>query len=350
MAGERTEAATPKRRQEARREGRVGKSVDLTVAPALLGGLLILQAIASGFLPSMGGIFRHSLALAGSRELTAAELQPFGWTVGLQAFALVAPLMLGVVAITLIAGVGQVGVLFSAKAVAPQFSRLNPLSGLQRLLSPRGLVELLKAVVKVVLIGAVGASVLAANQAQLVALIALPPALAAGTIAAIGAEIALKCGLAYLVLATLDYFYQRFEFEKSIRMSKEEVKQEIKQQEGSPEIKARIKRIQREMATRRMMAKVPKAAVVVTNPTHYAVALAYDAVTDAAPRVVAKGVDLIALQIKRVAAEHEVPCVENVDLARTLYATVELDHEIPSELYQAVAEVLAYIYRQRGKR
>lgn len=350
MAGERTEAATPKRRQEARREGRVGKSVDLTVAPAFLGGLLILQAVGSGFLPSMDGIFRHSIALAGSRELTIPELQPFAWTLGFQALALVAPLMLGVVAITLVAGVGQVGVLFSAKAVAPQVSRLNPLSGLQRLVSPRGLVELLKAVVKIVLIGAVGFSVLSANQAQLVALIALPPALAAGTIAAIGVEIALKCGLAYLVLAALDYFYQRFEFEKSIRMSKEEVKQEIKQQEGSPEIKARIKRIQREMATRRMMAKVPKAAVVVTNPTHYAVALAYDAVADAAPRVVAKGVDLIALQIKRVAAEHEVPCVENVDLARTLYATVELDHEIPSELYQAVAEVLAYIYRQRGKR
>ena len=350
MAGERTEAATPKRRQEARREGQVGKSIDVTVAAGLLGGLVILQVTGGGFVPSLMGIFRQSVAIAGQRELTAAQLQPFGWSVATQTFALLAPLMLGVLTITLIAGVGQVGLLFSSKALTPQFSRLNPAAGLQRLVSPRGLVELAKAVVKVILIGAVGYSVLAANHAQIVAMIALPPAAAVSAIAGIGAEVALKCGLAYLVLAAFDYFYQRFEFEKSIRMSKDEIKQELKQQEGNPEIKARVKRIQREMATSRMMAKVPKAAVVVTNPTHYAVALAYDSIADAAPRVVAKGVDLIAQQIKRVAAEHEVPCVENVALARTLYATVDLDQEIPSELYQAVAEVLAYIYRQRGQR
>ncbi|GIW07812.1 MAG: flagellar biosynthetic protein FlhB [Dehalococcoidia bacterium] len=350
MAGERTEAATPKRRQEARREGQVGKSIDVTVATALLGGLVILQAVGGSFLPSLSGIFRESLAAATTRELTTAHLQPFGWSVGMQAFTLVAPVMLGVVAITLIAGVGQVGLLFSTKAVTPQLSRLNPLTGLQRLVSPRGLVELVKSVAKIVLIGAVAYSVLAANQLQIVALIAVPPAAAAAAIAAIGAEIAFKCGLAYLALSALDYFYQRFEFEKSIRMSKDEIKQELKQQEGNPEIKARVKRIQRQMATSRMMAKVPKAAVVVTNPTHYAVALAYDSIADPAPRVVAKGVDLIALQIKRIAAEHDVPCVENVSLARTLYATVELDEAIPSELYQAVAEVLAYIYRLRGKR
>ncbi|MFN8535297.1 MAG: flagellar biosynthesis protein FlhB [Dehalococcoidia bacterium] len=350
MAGERTEAATPRRRQEARREGQVGKSADLTIAAALIAALLIVQSTGGAFLSNAGVIFRESLAAASVREVTIGQLQPFGWAVGLQALAMVAPLMLGVLGVTLIAGVGQVGLLFSTKAITPQFSRLNPLSGLQRLVSPRGLVELGKSIAKIVVIGAVAWAVISSHQLTIVSLMTLAPLGAASAIAGIGVELALKCGGAYLVIAALDYFYQRFEFEKSIRMSKDEVKQELKQQEGNPEIKSRVRKIQREMAAGRMMAKVPKAAVVITNPTHYAVALSYDALNDGAPRVVAKGVDLVAQQIKRVAAESAVPCVENVPLARALYSSVDLDQEVPAELYQAVAEVLAYIYRLRDRR
>ncbi|MCL6648241.1 MAG: flagellar biosynthesis protein FlhB [Chloroflexi bacterium] len=349
MAGERTEAATPRRRREARQEGQVGKSLDLTVALTLLATLLIVQQTGGAFLNGTAAIFREAMATS-TRPLTLPELQPFAWRVALQSLVLVAPLLLGSVAVSLAAGLGQVGLLFSLKAVSPQLSRLNPLLGLQRLFSARGLVELGKALTKVLIVGLVGASVLAEHATTIITTLALPPLAASTVIASIGGELALKSGLAYLILAAFDYAYQRFEYEKSLRMTREEVKQEVKQQEGNPEIKSRIKRIQRQIASGRMMAKVPKATVVITNPTHYAAALAYDAVNDRAPRLVAKGVDLIALQIKRVAAEHGVPCVENVALARLLYTTVELDAEIPSELYQAVAEVLAYIYRLRGQR
>lgn len=350
MAGERTEAATPRRRREARNEGQVGKSHDLTVAIGLVAAMVIIQATGAGMFQQGEALTRHILGSLPAGDITLGDLNQVGSIALNQLATMMLPLMIGTLGVTLIAGFGQVGLIFTAKTIMPQFSRINPGSGIKRIFSLQGGVELLKAVVKMAIVGGVAYTVLNAHLTEIASAAGLPPMTAYGVMAGIGLELALKCALTYLIVAALDYFYQRWQFEQSIRMSKDEIKQEFKQQEGNPEIKGRIRQLQRQIATRRMMSQVKKADVVITNPTHYAVAIAYDGINQTAPVVLAKGVDLIAQQIKKEAAEHNIPMVENVPLARALYAAVDLDQEIPAELYQAVAEVLAFIFKLRGRR
>lgn len=260
----------------------------------------------------------------------------------------VAPIVLAIMVTGLAVNLVQVGPGFNMSAVAPNLSKLNPLTGLQRLFSPKALVEVVKAVVKLSVTGFVAYQVIMANIPNLVALQTASPEGALVHLGGIIMEIAQKCGLALVAMAIADYAYQKRSFENSLKMTKQEVKEEAKAAEGNPQVKGKIKQMQRQYALRRMMQSVPLADVVVTNPTHYAVAIEYKPKRNQAPIITAKGQDLVAENIKRIARESGVPVLESPPLARALYRAVEIGDTVPPAMYQAVAEVLAFIYRLKG--
>ncbi|MGB5986176.1 MAG: flagellar biosynthesis protein FlhB [Desulfobacterales bacterium] len=347
---ERTEKATPKRRQEARKKGQVAQSREIPSALILICGMGALYLAGPhcylGLRRLTAGFFR--------RAAHAATLHPEGLhsMLGeiLGQFALiVAPLMAAVLMAGLAANIAQVGFFVSGEALTPKFSKLNPLQGFKRLFSLRSFVELTKSLLKMGLVGGIAYLAVARELDQFPGMMNVEVPVLFSYIAGLSFKIGINVALALLVLAALDYGYQRWQFEKNMMMTKEEVKEEHKQMEGDPKIKARIRAIQMETARRRMMEAVPEATVVITNPTHYAVALKFVSGEMDAPRVVAKGAGFVAQRIKETAQDHQVPVVEDKPLARSLYASVDLNHFIPVELYQAVAEILAYVYRLRGQ-
>ncbi|HUI10287.1 MAG TPA: flagellar biosynthesis protein FlhB [Bacteroidota bacterium] len=346
---ERTEPATDKKRADARKKGKVFRSQELNSAAVLVFSALLLSFAGGGMASGIADMARElfgtagtfRVTAAGARELLVREIVRFG--------VIALPVLGGVAAAGLALNLAQVGFSFTLEPMMPELARINPLSGIKRVLgSRRSWVELLKNVLKVTLVGYIAWDALQGILADAVTLMDGDP----GTIVAYmghGAiSLALKTGLAFLVMAALDYAYQRFEYEKELRMTKQEVKDEAKQQEGDPQVKARVRSIQRRIAYRRMMQDVPTADVVVTNPTHVAVALKYDTEKMSAPKVVASGADLVAQKIREIAAENGVPIVEDRPLARALFQSVEVGEEIPEKLFQAVAQVLAYIYRLKG--
>jgi len=348
---ERTEKPTPKRRSKARREGRVARSADLSAAGALLGGLAALALQAPALLARTEAIVHDGLARSGRPGLVAegAGLGALlAWSARSFAAA-AAPVALGAAAGGLVAGVAQAGLRFSPKALRPSFERLNPGAGLKRLLGKRQLVELAKSLAKLAVVGGAGASALWAHASGLGALVGAPPGLLAGRIGSSVLSVAVRAGAALLALALLDYAWQRRLHERSLRMTKDEVKREARENDLSPELRGRIRRRQVEVSRRRMLAEVARADVVVVNPTHYAVALRYDG-TRPAPEVVAKGADHLARRIREAAEEARVPVVHAPPLARALYRDVELGGLIPEELFHAVAEVLAFVFRTAGAR
>jgi flagellar biosynthetic protein FlhB len=297
----------------------------------------------------MMDLFRTSLGNAAGVQLNAANLQHLVMdSIGGMAVTL-APIFAGLLLIGLGVSISQVGFMFSFEPIMPRFDKMNPIAGLRKtLVSRRTLVELLKNLIKVSIIAGVAyvsVNNLINNSFELMEsdVPSIAQAIVSGSLG-----IGLKIGLAFLGLAGIDYFYQRFEYEQDLRMTKQEVKEESKQTEGDPIVKSRIRLLQRRIAYKRMMQDVPKADVVVTNPTHFAVALKYEPEKMSAPKVVAKGADLMAKKIREVAAEHNVPLVEDKMLARALYQTIEIGEEIPEKLFQAVAQVLAYIYRLKN--
>jgi len=346
---ERTEPATDKKRADARKKGKVFRSQELNSAAVLVFSALLLSfaggAMASGIADMARELFGTAGTLrvtaAGVHELMAREVVRFG--------AVALPVLAGITLASLALNFAQVGFSFTLEPMMPELGRINPLSGMKRVLgSRRSLVELLKNVIKVTLVGYIAWDALQGILGDAVTLMDGDPSQIVAYMGHGATGLALKTGFAFLVMAALDYAYQRFEYEKEMRMTKQEVKDESRQQEGDPQVKARVRSIQRRIAYRRMMQDVPKADVVVTNPTHVAVALKYDTAKMSAPRVVAKGADLVARKIREVAAEHGVPIVEDRPLARALFTTVEIGEEIPEKLFQAVAQLLAYIYRLKG--
>lgn len=262
---------------------------------------------------------------------------------------IVAPVFGAMIIIGVVANVLQVGFKVSPKAMELKLDKLNIVAGLGRLFTTRSLVTLVRDSLKLFIIGFVAYKVIMSESDQFLTLADMSIGPLAATTGKLAVIIALKIGVAVLILAILDYAYQRFDFEKSIRMSHQEVKEEYKDTEGSPQIKARIRQIQRQTAQKRMMQEVPKADVVITNPTHYAVALKYDSEAMNAPTVIAKGQNLIAQKIKEIAYENEIPVIEDKALAQALFKMCEIGQMVPHNLYRAVAEVLAYVYRLRGK-
>jgi flagellar biosynthetic protein FlhB len=351
---QRTEEATPRRREDARSKGQVALSSELVAALGLAGGVTLLATGGAALARATAdGLARGLSALPalGTSELDARTSAALirGSLDGV--LGVLAAVALPTVLVAGLAGYAQVGFRFTPQAVEADPSKLDPLRGLQRVFSARSVVRAAFAALKIVLI---------ASSAAVVAWLHVDDVARAGTnevgplLAALG-TVALRATAAALlvivVLALVDMLFQRFQLERDLRMSKREVKEEHRLTEGDPHVRARIRRLQRELAGRRQMADVPKATVVVTNPTHYSVALRYEregARGRGAPRVVAKGVDRVALRIREIAAEAGVMCFEDVALARALHARCEIGDEIPLELYQAVAEVLAYVYRIRG--
>jgi flagellar biosynthetic protein FlhB len=346
---QRTENATPKRKQDARKQGQTARSADLPSALGLLAGLLALRFAGPLMWQGLAQIVQGDLAAITQPDLTAqVALGLVGQSLlaGLLAVVpLLAALMLGGV----ITSVIQTGGIVSAKAIAPKFDRVNPGTGLKRLFSVRTGFELGKTAVRLAIFLTVAASMAPTVVADVVRLgttgLSAVPDLIGGIVFAV----VLRLAAAGAILATLDYLFQRWQFTRGLRMTRQEVRDELRQTEGDPQVKQRIHRLQRQRARQRMMQEVPKATVVLANPTHIAVALRYESGKSRAPVVVAKGRDLVAQQIKVLAAQHGVPIIENPPLARSLYAAVKLGREIPYHFYRAVAEVLAFVYRLKRR-
>jgi len=347
-----TEPATPKRKEEARRQGQVAMSRDLSTAAILLGGIGLLASMTPVGLERMTDITRQRLTLsfpaAFYSGLSIEEVYSVVIQTAVTVLTLSLPIVAGILLIGSSASLAQTGFLWRANALQPDFSRISPLKGFKRLASLRSVVELVKGLLKIAIVTGIGWFVARNDIGQIPELIEFDM----GTVLQVTGRLALKISLAVtgaiVVLAILDYFYQQYEWERSLRMSKDEVKEEHKSAEGDPLIKNRVRLAQRELARKRMMAAVKTADVVVTNPTHLAVALKYEAGKMTAPIVVAKGAGLIAERIREIARHHGVPVVEQKFVARTLFKLVEIGKEIPADLYRAVAEILAYVYRSRG--
>lgn len=347
---ERTEAATPRRREQVRRRGQVAKSVELTSAIVLLVAFVALRACAEYMSGRLGGLMTDAISRSAVISPTTNEFYSYLIRVGLETLLIMAPVVLAVGVIGFAVTSVQVGFVLSGEPLVPNFARLDPVAGLSRMVSARALVELAKAMIKVVAVGYVGYKAIAGEYQNLFGMADMSVGRMVAYVGGLTFNVGIKIGVVLVVLGIADYMFQRFEFEKSIRMTKEEVRQEAKEYDGDPLIRSRIRAKQRQMSMARMMHAVKKADVVVTNPTHYAVALAYDQAKMDAPVVVAKGKNLIAERIKEVAREHGVQIVENKPLAQALYKSVEIGQQIPVELYKAVAEVLAYVYRLQHRR
>lgn len=348
MAGqERSEAATPRRRQEARRRGQTARSAEINSAAGLLAGFLFFRYWGSGLVDQLGALMTGSFRNLNQRDLTVDTVMAVFGQFGLGLAQMLGPVFAVMVVVGVVANVAQVGLLLTTQPLQPDFSRVNPFEGAKRLVSMRSLVELGKSVLKLAIVGYVVWRVV---ESRLMVLMLTPTMAwqsAVATIVTVVFDAAIWAGGLLFVLAAADYAYQRFQFEKSIKMSREEVKEEFKQTEGNPVIKQRVRQLQRAVAQRRMMQAVPQADVVITNPTHFAVALQYDAKTMRAPRVVAKGADLLAQQIKQIASESGVPMMENKPLAQALYKMCEVGQEVPPDMYATVAELLAFVFRLR---
>ena len=347
---EKTEPPTERRRQEARQEGNVAKSMDLTAACTLLAGVIVLDLFGQRLLNGMTNALK--LVLSGAhvdnptRPEAMAKLTHF--SVDLLGSMLM-PLALSIMVVGVASTVGQVGFLITGKPLKPTFSKLSPLSGAQNLLNARGGIRLLMSVLKVLLIGGVATWMIYYDFAMILHLSELAVIQAFSLACSMVYNLALKLAILLLLLGLLDYVLQKWQHERDLMMSKQEVKEEMKKMEGDPMVKQRRSRVAKQLAEQRTAQSVPDADVVVTNPTHYAVALRYDSSEMTAPKVIAKGADYLAMRMRQIAAANAVPIVERRPLARALYSGVEVGQEIPPEHYAAVAEILAYVYRISGE-
>jgi len=345
---ERTEQATPKRLEEARKKGQVPRSTELSTAAVCIGAAVAIYTLGRMAAGQFADFMHDSLSLSPARVMESASLWPALRESAARALWIILPMLGATFCAALAAPIAIGGWNFSGEAMVPQFSRLNPATGIGRVFSTRGLVELGKGLAKVAVVALIAYVLLKGMTPQMMGLSAEPLNGAIGHAAALAgyALLVLACGLA--VIAAVDVPYQLWQHSRDLRMTREEVKEEYKESEGSPETRGRIREAQRALAKGRMLQEVPKADVVITNPTHFSVALRYDEKRMRAPTVVAKGTDLIAAKIREVATEHGVPIVEAPPLARALYRSVELGREVPAALYVTVAQVLTYVYQLRS--
>ena len=353
-AGEKTERATPKKRREARERGQVLKSTEVNAAfcCAIIFGFMLI--FSGPLVRQLGELIYYSLGDGllywSGLVLDARQTQAILISLMLPMAAILLPILLTALLAGLLINIVQVGFLFTTKPLLPKLERISPLKGFKRIFSVKTLSELVKALVKVTCLGLLLYNNYQALLYQFPAFTGVNIAAAIPQILRMSFILALKMTVALAIIALFDYLFQWWSFEKELRMTKQEVKDEYKLTEGDPQIKGRIRAKQRQMSAQRMMQQVPAADVVITNPTHYAVALAYKQETHAAPLVLAKGQDFLARKIKEIAAEHNIEMVENAGLARSLYQFCEVGAEIPAEFYQAVADILVYVYNVRGRR
>lgn len=347
MSQERTEKATPKKREDARKKGQIARGAELPSALALLAAVSALYTFGSTMIEEVNANIRASAShIAGSHLLTDTDLHLMLLHGGKFLALLTLPIAAFGFAAVVVGNFAQGGLSFTGAPFLRGGEKLNPVSNLKRIFGPDALVNLAKSAVKLAFICIVAYGVLGPVVAEAPALMNAPLQTVATKLGEILFALAFRSGIVLLVLAAADYGYAYYKHEKSLRMTKQEIRDEYKQQEGDPMIKGMRRRAARTMAQKRSLIEVPSATVVVTNPTHFAVALRYDRSRDAAPTVVAKGADNFAAKIREIARENEVPLIENPPLARGLYKAVEPNQTIPVEFFGAVAEVLAYVYRQ----
>ncbi len=351
-AADKTEEPTAKKLQDARKEGQVAKSQEL-ISGAMLFALFIAIKLFGGYMAnSFIKVFYRNYGYISTYAVETPELgnltSMFGRAM-LDILLMTLPIFAFAVVIALLLNIFQVKWKVTSKPLQPKFSRLNPVSGFKKIISPEKLFELVKAIAKIIVIFSVAYSTLMDEIDKLKILYDLELISAVLYISEFVVDMGIKISAVYLLIGLVDYMYQKFKFKKDMKMSKQEVKDEYKQQEGDPQVKGKIKSKMRETSMRRMMQKMPEADVVITNPTHFACAIQYDKEKASAPVLIAKGADHLAQKLKDIAKEHNVPIVENKPLARMLYYNVEVDSEIPQELYQMTAEVLAYVYQLKNK-
>ena len=352
-SGERTERATPKKRRDARERGQVLKSTEVNAAfcCAIIFGFMLLyrETLVLRLNELTYYHLGDSLLYFSGIALNPREIQAIFIALLLPLATLLLPILLTAVLAGLFANVAQVGFLFTTKPLMPKLERISPLKGFKRIFSVKTLSELLKSLIKVICLGWLLYKNFLALMYQFPGLTGANIGAALLEILRISFTLALKMTLVLAIIALFDYLFQWWSFEKELRMTKQEVKDEYKLTEGDPQVKGRIRSKQRQMSAQRMMAQVPTADVVITNPTHYAVALVYKQGENEAPLVLAKGQDFLARKIKEIAAEHGIEMVENIELARSLYQFCEVGSEIPTEFYQAVADILVYVYGIKNK-
>lgn len=350
MAGEeKTEKATPKKREDQRKEGNVLQSKEIVTAASVLGIFASVRLLAGFIMKNLLSYTARVYEQSGTYVLNADNLYPIIINMMTVFVMAVGPVCAIAVLLGIIPTVAQTRGLFTMKALKPKFSRLNPLQGIKKMFSLQAVVGIVKGLIEVIIIGWLIYNEISKRLPKILSLM----------------DVGLMQGLAYIGLsvfdlimlicivlvfvAAADFLFQWWQFEKNIKMSKQEVKEEYKQMEGDPQVKSKIKQRQQQMAQQRMMQDVPSADVIVRNPTHYAVALRYDQDKNRAPQVIAKGKDYLALKIVEIAEQNDIYCMEDPPLARALYAQVDLGREIPYELYDAVAEVLTVVYREKNK-
>lgn len=346
---EKTEKPTPRKQQKARSKGQVAQSREIPSVMILLTSLGVFYFAGTWMFGQLTGLLHSTLGgaeLLGVDTIASAD-HLAKWC--FQSFVrILFPLMIPVLVVGAVSNVSQFGFLIKEEFLTPDLKKIFSMSGLKRLFSLKSLVELLKSLFKIIFVGGIAYAIVRSELVKIPSLVQLDVASILSYLAETSFKIIFFVSLALIVLAAGDFAYQRWQHEKELRMTKQEVREERRQSEGDPKVKARIRRVQLEMAMRRMMEMVPEADVVVTNPTHYAVALRFEPKEMDAPTVVAKGVDHMAARIREKADAYDVPIVENKPLAQSLYKVTDIGDAVPVDLYKAVAEVLAYVYRLKG--
>ncbi|MGG1633568.1 flagellar biosynthesis protein FlhB [Paenibacillus sp. FSL A5-0031] len=346
---EKTEEATPKKKDEARKKGQIARSADLP-------GSLILIFVFMSFI-MMGNYFKtHIMMLFGNlfedwllMDVTTGNIMSLFNDVAIEMLLILLPIFAVTVLVGVLGNVVQYGFLLTGDPLKMKLSKLNPINGFKQIFSAKTVVEFLKSVLKLLIVAVLVYMTISKEWNRILVLASLPIQQIFSFTAGLTIKLGIEIGVVLAVLALADFFYQRYEHNKSLRMSKQDIKDEYKKSEGDPIIKSRIRERQRKMAMQRMMQEVPKADVIITNPTHFAIALKYDATKMEAPRIIAKGMDHVALRIREIAKENGVVTMENKPLARALYERAEIGDVIPPDLFQAVAEVLAYVYKMKGR-
>jgi flagellar biosynthetic protein FlhB len=346
---EKSEAPSEKRRQEAREKGTVAKSTEINSVLVLLAGIVLLKVFGPWMIQQMAAGIVEFIKISSDTNMNYDRVILVTNMAMVLLAKMTLPVALGIMIIGIVANVAQVGFLFTLKPLMPNFEKINPISGFQRLFSMRSVIETIKNIAKLSVIGIVAYLTLKGEFDKMLVLSDASVGMIWTFTVATAYKVIMNIALVLIIIAILDYAYQRYDVEKKLKMSKQEVKEEHKQMEGDPQVKSRIRSLQREMARRRMMQEVPRATVVVTNPTHIAIALRYEASENDAPVVLAKGKQLIAQRIKSIALENHIPVVEDKPLARAMYDKIEIGSPIPMEFFTAIAEILAYVYKLKNR-
>ena len=347
---QKTEQPTPKRLREAREKGNVAKSREFGTVFILISSLIIFYFYGKQFLHHLLGLMQWLFHSCGELTIQDTNMTFLIYQIEAKLVPILLPIILFLGIFAFLANYCQIGFIFSGESLKPDLNKINPIEGFKKLFSLKSLVELIKSVLKVGVIGIIAYVTVKGEIANITLLSAMTPGNILLYIWKITFKIIFRSTLALLIMSVFDYVYQRYEWRKGLMMTKEEVKQEMKQMEGDPKVKAKIRSVQQQLARKRMMSKVPQADVIITNPTHLAIALRYEAEEMQAPKVIAKGAGFIAQKIKEIAQEHGIPVVEDKPLARIIYKTIEVEESIPPHLYQAVAEILAYVYKLKPKK